>query len=163
MSTIFNAFEVFEMAEQIERNGIRFYRKAAANFKDSDAHSTLLELVDWEKEHEATFAAMKKELSEQQGHLTDFDPEDEAVLYLKVIADGHVFNIKGDSSEQLTGKESLEDIYKIALGLEKDSIVFLLALKELVSPDAGKNKVEAIIKEEVCHTAILNQKLAALK
>lgn len=163
MSTTFNAFEIFEMAEQIERNGIRFYRKAAANFKDSDACNTLLELADWEKEHAATFAAMKKDFSQQQGRHIDFDPEDKAVLYLRVIADGHVFNIKGDLSKQLTGEESLEDIYKIALTLEKDSIVFFLALKDMVSPDAGKDKVEDIIKEEVRHTAILNQKLAALK
>jgi len=29
MSYDFNADEVFEMAEQIERNGVRFYREAA--------------------------------------------------------------------------------------------------------------------------------------
>ena len=163
MSITFNADEIFEMAEQIERNGARFYHKAAENFKDSDTHNTLLELADWERQHEATFAAMRKELSEQERQPTVFDPENEATLYLHVIADGHVFNLKQEPSEKLTGKESQENIYNTAISMEKDSVVFYLALKDLVPPGEGKDKVEAIIKEEMRHIAILNQKLAALK
>ena len=33
MSVDFNADEIFEMAEQIERNGVKFYNKAAKGFK----------------------------------------------------------------------------------------------------------------------------------
>jgi rubrerythrin len=51
----------------------------------------------------------------------------------------------------------------MAIGLEKDSIVFYVGLKESVSPRAGKDKVQAIIKEEIGHIAILSQKLEALK
>ena len=128
-----------------------------------DTHYTLLELADWESQHEATFAAMRKELSEQERRPTVFDPENEATLYLRVIADGHVFDMKADPSEQLNGKESQEDIFNTATGMEKESIVFYLALKDLVPSSAVKDKVEAIIKEEMRHIAILNQKLAALK
>ena len=35
MSTKFSADEIYEMAEQIERNGAAFYRKAAASFDDA--------------------------------------------------------------------------------------------------------------------------------
>ena len=36
MSYNFNADEIFEIAEQIERNGANFYRTAAENITDED-------------------------------------------------------------------------------------------------------------------------------
>lgn len=162
MTVTFNAFEVFEMAEQIEKNGVNFYQKAAENFKDQDTHNTLLELADWEAQHVIIFATMKNELTKEQRQPVVFDPDNEATLYLQVIADGHVFNMK-DHAEQLTGKESSEDIYNTAIGMEKESIVFYAILKDLVPTEADKDKVQDIIKEEISHIGILNQKLTALK
>jgi len=80
-----------------------------------------------------------------------------------VMADEHVFNVKADPVEQLAGKETPEDVLKMAIGLEKDSIAFYVGLKESVSHKAGKDKVEAIIKEEMGHIVTLSQKLEALK
>ena len=45
MSYDFNADDVFEMAEQIERNGAVFYRQAAADIKDPDAKHFLSDLA----------------------------------------------------------------------------------------------------------------------
>ena len=61
MGMPFNADEVFEMAEQIERNGARFYRTAAEKFPE--VNPLLLELAAMEDKHEKTFAAMRSELS----------------------------------------------------------------------------------------------------
>lgn len=163
MSITFNAFEIFEMAEQIERNGVKFYRKAAEALSDRDIRQTLSDLADMEAEHEETFAGMRKQLSDQERELRVFDPENETALYLQAMADGHVFDLKKDPSRQLTGKESVEDILQTAIGAEKDSIVFYLGLKDFVPAGAGKDKVEQIIKEEMSHIAVLNRKLAALK
>lgn len=84
-------------------------------------------------------------------------------MYLRAMADGHVFDIKADPAEKLTGRETPEDILQTAIGMEKDSIVFYAVLKECVPPKAGRGKVEAIIKEEMGHIVTLNKKLAALK
>ena len=45
MSITFNADEIFEIAEQIERNGARFYREAAGNASDADVKNMLQELL----------------------------------------------------------------------------------------------------------------------
>ena len=45
MSITFNADEIFEMAEQIERNGATFYREAAGNTLDADVKEMLLSLL----------------------------------------------------------------------------------------------------------------------
>jgi len=157
----FNADEVFEMAEQIERNGAKFYRAAAKKFPQ--VGQVFSNLAAMEDEHEKTFAAMRAELSGTEVVPPVFDPDGQAQMYLRVMADEHVFNVKADPVEQLAGKETPEDVLKMAIGLEKDSIAFYVGLKESVSHKAGKDKVEAIIKEEMGHIVTLSQKLEALK
>ena len=63
MTVALNAFEVFEIAEQIERNGAKFYRKAAEQFNDPAIRKIFLELADWETRHEQIFNDMGKQLS----------------------------------------------------------------------------------------------------
>ncbi len=157
----FNADEVFEMAEQIERNGAKFYRAAAEKFPE--VSQVFSDLAAMEDEHEKTFAAMRAELSGTEIKPPVFDPDGQAQMYLRAMADEHVVNVKIDPVEQLAGKETPEEVLEMAIGLEKDSIVFYAGLKESVSPRAGKDKVEAVIKEEIGHIVTLSQKLGALK
>lgn len=161
MSIPFNADEIFEIAEQIERNADRFYRRAAQGTDDSRLRERLLHLADMENQHEKILAAMRTELSPQEREPTVPDPWGEAVLYLRGIADGHVFDVKRDPVEWLTGKETNEDVLKAAIGYEKDSIVFYLGLKEMVPGGVGKDKIDAIVKEEMTHIAILSNELAS--
>ena len=160
MGMPFSADEVFEMAEQIERNGAKFYRAAAK--KLPEVRQVLLDLAAMEDEHEKTFAAMRAELSASQKDPLVFDPDGQAQAYLRVMADGHIFNVKADPAKLLAEQKSLQDVLTTAIGVEKDSIAFYVGLKDAVSRKAGKDKVEAIIKEEIGHIAIINQKLQEL-
>ena len=161
MGMPFNADEVFEMAEQIERNGAKFYRAAAENFPE--VGQLLLELAAMEDNHEKTFAAMRAELTGTEAEPLVFDPDGQAQLYLQAMADEHIFNIKSDPANQLGSLNTPDEVLKMAMGLERDSIAFYTGLKESVSHRAGKDKVEGIIKEEIKHIAILSQKMEALK
>jgi rubrerythrin len=156
------ADEVFGMAEQIERNGSRFYRRAAQGFTDSRARELLLDLAIAEDEHEKVFAAMSAELSQQEREPRALDPYGEAIRYFREMADGHVFDVREDPSARLTGKETMEDILRMAIGLEKDSIVFYLGLKEIVPEKLSKQRIDDIIKEEMGHIAALSKGLASL-
>jgi rubrerythrin len=161
MGMPFNADEVFEMAEQIERNGAKFYRAAAKKFPQ--VSQVLSDLAAMEDEHENTFAAMRAELSATEAETIVFDPDGQAQMYLRVMADEHVFDMKADPSEKLADKKSPEEVLKMALGIERDSIAFYVGLKEAVSRKAGKDKIEGIIKEEMVHITTLNKKMKALK
>ena len=163
MSIPFNADEIFEMAEHVERSGARFYRRAAQGFADPRARQLLLDLAVMEDEHQKVFAAMRADLSPQERHPTVSDPYGETVLYLRGMADGHVFDVKADPAKRLTGKETAEGIIKTAIGLEKDSIVFYLGLKEMVPERLGKHRIDAVVKEEMGHIAVLSRELASLK
>jgi len=157
------ADEIFEMAEQIERNGSRFYRRAAQGFTDSRARQLMLDLAAMEDEHEKVFAAMRGELLQQEREPRVPDPYGEAILYVRGMADGVVFDLRTDPSERLTGKETMEDILKTAIELEKDSIVFYLGIKEIVPERLSKQRIDDIVKEEMGHIAVLSKEMASLR
>ena len=160
MSYNFNADEVFEMAEQIERNGVRFYRETAENISDASARQLFLDLAAMEAEHEKVFASMRADLPDEEREPTVFDPEGEAALYLRALADLRVFGKEGEKdfilSGDLTEQEKIRKILRSAIGLEKESIVFYLGMKELVPTRFGKDKIDKIIKEEMGHIRLLS-------
>ena len=154
MSYDFNADEIFEMAEQIERNGASFYRKSAELIADPAEKKLLLDLAAMEDEHEKTFADLRAGLSEKEKVTTVFDPEGEISLYLRALADTRVFFEK-----KIDNTSSIKDILKEAILAEKDSIVFYLGMKEMVPENFGKAKIDAIIKEEMTHIKLLSKEL----
>jgi len=162
MSVTFNADEIFAIAEQIERNGARFYRKAAEGAAGETGKDMLLGLAEMEDAHEKTFAAMRAELSAGDKGGISFDPDDEGEKFLQAVADGHIFDTKVDPSEKLTGSETLAQILTTAIGLEKDSVVFYLGIKNAVGNALGKDKIDGIIAEEMSHVALLSSKLATV-
>lgn len=157
MTYDFNADEIFEMAEQIERNGAFFYRRSAESITDPAGKKLLLDLAAMEDEHEKIFADLRAGLSEKEKFTTLFDPEGETALYLRALADTRVF------FEKKIDMSSMEEILKEAILAEKDSIVFYLGMKEMVPVNSGKTKIDAIIKEEMAHIKLLSSKIVALK
>ncbi len=157
MAFDFTAKEIFEMAKQIERNGVAFYQKAAESVSDAGEKEMLLDLAKMEKDHEATFVKMEAELKKQESTPTVFDPEDQAAQYLKSLADTRVF------FEKEIDLSSIKSILKAAITAEKDSIVFYLGMKELVPEKLGKERIDAIIKEEMSHIRLLGRKLVSAR
>ena len=163
MGITFNADEIFEMAEEIERNGAKFYRKAAKNAATKDIKDMLLNMAVMEDGHEKTFAEMRTELSDAEKQQTSFDPQGEATLYLQTMADGHGTEGKKSPDLELTGNESVKEILTIAMDAEKNSIAFYAGLRALVPSQAGKDKVDKIVAEEMNHVTILGGQLSQLK
>jgi rubrerythrin len=153
----FTADDVFEMALQLERNGAKFYQDAAASVEGDAAKELLVKLANMEIDHEKTFKQMRSDLKAAEKQSTVFDPEGEAVLYLRALADTRVF------FEKQIDTTSLREILKAAIEAEKDSIVFYLGMKEMVGEKLGKNRLEDIIKEEMGHIRMLSKELVALK
>lgn len=163
MPVTFNADEVFEMAEQIERSAAKFYREAATNAPDRQVKDTFLRLAAMEDRHLRTFQEMRTTLSDQEKGGTTFDPEGEASLYLQAMADDRGFEGMRGRGVKLTGKESTRELLEIAISAEKNSVLYYVGLKEMVPTEIGRDKIEAIIREEVSHAADLRRQLAALQ
>jgi rubrerythrin len=155
MSYDFNADEVFEMAEQIERNGAKFYRDAAKSVADPSNKDLLSGLAQMEEAHEKTFKSMRSELTSAEKASTVFDPSGEASLYLRALADTRIF------FEKKIDTTSMMEILKSAIEAEKDSIVFYLGMKEAVPASLGQDRIDGIIKEEMGHISVLSKELIA--
>jgi len=148
----FNAAEVLQIAEQIERNGAFFYRTAAEAVADHAAGALLRDLAEWEVGHEKTFARMRGRLPEDAARSDTFDPDGDAARYMRAFADGHVFDVNArDPSAFFRQQRTLPEILREALAREHDAIVFFTTMREVVPENQGKSEVEAVIREEVQH------------
>lgn len=157
MAFDFNAKDIFEMAKQIERNGVKFYEAAANGVSGEDEKKLLLNLAKMEETHEQTFADLQAELTAAETAETTFDPDNQAALYIKALVDTKVF------FEKDIDTSSMKEILKSAITAEKDSIVFYLGMKDLVPGKLGSTRIDDIIKEEMSHIQLLGKELLAYK
>jgi rubrerythrin len=163
MSITFNVDEVFEMAEEIERNGAKFYHEAAAKAKDADSRKMFSELAAMEEGHVAIFAQMRKSLTSEMKEPITYDPDNQVMRYLQTMADFHGVEGKASPTQKFTGLESAEETLWAALQAEKNSIAFYVGLKDFVPSRQGKEKVHGIIIEEMMHVSTIGGKLQMLK
>lgn len=162
MTNKLNAFEILEMAEQMERNAVSFYREAARLFDEPKLHKLLLELADWERRHEQAFAKMRREVSEELNPLEDFDPYKYMPANPQVL-DGLVLSVfKPDAMGEITGKETKEQILRKALKKEKDTITFFRGLARFARDLAAEHRIVKIVEEEEHHLRIINESLEQL-
>jgi len=161
MVMTFTADEIYEIAEEIERNAAEFYREAAERCPNEDIKKLLLDMSETENEHLKTFQNMREKLAEEVG-LSIFDPFGRSAEYLQAIADARSWEGRINPMQALTGNETAKEIIEFAMESEKEMVVFYVGLKDLVYFKAGKDKVEEIIIEELNHICALLTKLKSL-
>lgn len=160
----FNAGEVFKIAMTIEDNGQLFYEKAAAQKLPAEIINIFKELGAEEQTHKATFAALFKQLPAEATAETVWDPDNEVDLYLKMLADQHVFNQSPEAIVQMAQNiSSPQDAISLAMGFEKDTIVFFLELMSLSEAyDDSRREIQKLVDEERRHLKKLAAALNAL-
>ena len=144
--------EVFEMAMQLERNGEAYYTAAAKHTNHDTSKKLLLEMAKWERRHEEFFKQMAADIpepdqTEMVGHAG------EAAAYLQSMVAGKVFQLHDQAMQRLTGQATLAMIFDLAIGMEKEAILFYLGIREMLTK--GKDKIDEIIREEMRHICIL--------
>ncbi len=147
----FNAGEVFQTAVEIEKNGLRFYEKASRAVSDPEVAALFASLGKEEVEHQKRFEAILSELPEELKRATVSDPDQEIDLYIRSLADQHIF---GPGAKLAIGPENagtVEDALKLALQFEKDSVVFYLGLQEATCEGRARDVVSLLVKEELQH------------
>jgi len=79
------------------------------------------------------------------------------------MADTHGGEGSPSAADSLTGTETMEEVLTTAIGLEKESVLFYLGIKDIVSPEYGLERIDDIIREERGHIAQLTSLLGKLK
>jgi len=152
---IFKASEVLKIAVQIEKNGMAFYTEVKNKSKCFPVQELFDFLAKEEVRHEHTF----RSLLEKTG---DYEPVEsypgEYERYLEAIAGENVFT-QSDAMKQIARKAvSDKEAIDLAIGFEKDSIIFFSELRKFVPAD-DQGIVEKIIGEEKGHlTKLLDLK-----
>ena len=146
--------DVYDMAIEIEADAGTFYSLAASACRDPENQRVLGELASMEKDHQLVFAAMKDRAASpaEAGRWAE-----ELSLVTKLFASG----IKEDLSRRFTGRESNRDLLRKALSFEKDTIVFFLHMRNMLTSQADKSRVDEIVTEELGHVILLSGALAS--
>ena len=152
MGVFFSGRELINIAVGIERNGAVFYDSLADSTRDAAVQGTYKYLADKEKEHIGIFQNML-------GSVGDYQPPEtlteEYDSYLKALTDSLVFTDDQVAREIARKVNSDIEAIQIALGAEKDSILFYSEIRDLVRmPD--HDVVNKIIEEEKSHVRQLS-------
>ena len=157
MTRELNAFEVLEIAETMEREAARFYRKAAGMYNDPSMSKLFSELAQWEKRHVQVFADMKDHFSEQAWELGHFDLNRLDASRLGVPP--AVFDEHSEPAKELTGSEVRTDVLRLAIKKERYTIAYYTALTEFALGQDNLTIIGDILEEERRHVRILMQSL----
>jgi rubrerythrin len=146
MAYLLQVNEILEFAVYIEERGYEFYVGAMKKFAEPRATELFQYLADEEFKHEQVF----KKLMEQSGDVKKGEPDAEYQAYMREFVKSHQLGDKEAVNAKLARLSTLDEILELAMGFEKDSIVFFSELKDLYA--RGKTAaIEKVIHEEMGH------------
>ena len=158
MSFCFNSGEVFQAAIEIEKNGLSFYERAGRAVSDPEIAELFATLARDEIAHQKRFESLLSELPEELRRHTVSDPDQELDLYIRALADQHIFG-PGEKAGVTEKLATVEDALRLAIQFEKDSVVFYLSMQEVTCEGKPREAVEALVKEELGHVRRLSIQL----
>ena len=153
MSISFSGTELINIAIGIERRGIAFYDIMARSTKNAVAADTFQYLANMERQHIQIFQDMLGEADKYQPAETYAG---EYAAYLQALVDSAVFTDDMVTSEMTTQADSSIEAMELAIGAEKDSILFYYEMRDIM-PQRAQLTVNKIITEEKSHLRLLSE------
>lgn len=148
MNNVYAGKEIVELGVEIEKNGQSFYKTLARHSKERKIKDIFLFLSTEEGKHIKVF---EKILQEHAPRLTNpgifFD---DYFAYLSDLADAAVFTQPEQGKKIASKVKSTKEALRLAIGFEKDSIVFYEGMKKLV-PGRDRAFIDAVIMQEERH------------
>lgn len=156
MDTEFQLDDLFEIAEQVEAKGARFYRQAARACPDADARRLLLGLAKMEEEHEEVFSAIRRQVLGLKSS-SGLDPQ--AAAQYRVVFQTLLVDLEKDLVRRFAGMKTARQFLQKAIDFEKETIVFLTQVTELVARPADRKQVQHLLREELTHVLMLTAEM----
>lgn len=160
MAVAFSGSELINIAIGIEKRGIAFYDVMARSTDNATARSAFQYLSDMERDHVRIFQGM---LGEADRYQPAEAATGEYAGYLQALVDSAVFTDDLATSEVATHTGNDLEALELAIGAEKDSILFYYQLGEMIPPPdrAVVNKIIAEEKSHLRELSDLRKQLAA--
>ncbi|MCL0092317.1 ferritin family protein [Dehalococcoidia bacterium] len=161
MSISFSTSELINIAIDIERRGMAFYDVMSQSTENAEARDLFRHLGEMERQHVQIFRDMPGEAGKYQPSESDTE---EYAAYLKALVDSAVFTDDLITSGMVANADSDIEALQLAIGAEKDAILFYYLMRDIMPPRTHP-VVNKIIAEEKLHLRQLSEakkRLAAL-
>jgi len=129
MAITFSGSELINIAVGIERRGIAFYDTMVKSTENAAARNIFRYLADMERKHIQIFQGMLGEADKYQFPETYTG---EYAAYLQALVDSAVFTDDTITSEIATRASGDIEAMELAIGAEKDSILFYYEMREIL-------------------------------
>lgn len=151
---IFSGSELVDVALGIERNGVAYYSSLAELTMDALLKDTYNYLASMERTHLEIFQNMLDSIGKYQPKYAG-ESEEEYELYLKALIDSVVFTDDEVARQMARNASSPAEAIQIALGAEKDSIIFYSEMRDFL-PERDRPVADKVINEEKSHVRLLS-------
>lgn len=154
----FTGKEVLEMAVRIEENGLKFYTDAGKAARSKELKALFKTLAEEEGTHIKLFLELKRTLVDDAAS-EGFDAYlEDAQQYLRSLADTEVFTNPEAGADAARGVHDEQEAIAMAIGMEKDSLLFYYELERMIR-ESDRKVVDTLIEQEKEHV----RKLTALQ
>jgi len=153
MGNVFSASEVVEMGIKIEENGRDFYKEASRRSKNDQTVKVFELLAGEEESHIKSFEAI---LSQVKKYEPSEAYPNEYFSYIKSLSGEYVFTKEKKGSEIARTVKTDIGAVDLAVGFEKDSILFYEEMKKFVL-DGERKIVDTLLEQEKAHLRKLNE------
>ena len=153
MSISFTGSELINIAIDIEKSGIAFYDIMTRSTESDEARNAFKFLAAMERHHVDVFQGMLGKAAKYQSAGTYTE---EYAGYVRSLVDSAVFSDEMLNGELVNKVNSDIDAIELAIGAEKDSILFYYEMKEIM-PEQARPVVTEIIAEEKGHLRQLSE------
>ena len=151
---MFSLKDIIDIAVQIEQNGEKTYRHAAEKIQNPSLSALLQWLADEEVKHMEWFETLIDTV-----HGTGDFPEQEKMgrALLKNAVGDQSFTLE---DADFSSMETIEDLLKLAIEFEKDTVLFYGMLQPLIQDQQTLEQLHAVIQEEENHVRHLKKVLS---
>lgn len=142
---MFTINDILELAIRLEKNGEKVYRDAIEHVDNEVFKNLLVWTVEEEERHAKWFTTLKNRIEKGEDH-----------HILSEMSRSLIDDFVGDQSFSLkdvdfANVQTLEDLVKVFIEFENDTILFYDMLKSFISDDDTIESINQIIGEEKDH------------
>ncbi len=147
MAMKFSPTEVLEMAVELEKRGIAFYRNLYNTSRDDSSKEVFSFLQQEEERHLEYFAEMIEKISDSPKY---YETMDETTEYLGAVVENGVLGKVLNGVDLTGGDTSVSRALEVGMEVEKESVVFYQGMEPMV-PEEKKDILSQVVQEERRH------------
>jgi len=153
MTVLFSAREIAEAAVEKERKRREFYTQVSELSTNPDMKDLFQFLTKEEEKHVAAFTRIRDNLPTEETHSEEYGADMQA--YMDSIVDDRLYSDM-DSKEFVEKAINAKDVFRLAIGFEKDAILYFTEFLPYLA-EFDRKAVAALIEEEKGHIRKLSE------